>query len=82
MSKFIKKVSKGATDIAGDAIKKALSSLIGGIIKEIAMESGVDNVAKDKMMQVGLKIAKEMNLDPKKIQRDLLKGAIKKELGL
>ena len=82
MSKFIKKVSKGATDIAGDAIKKALSLLIGGIIKEIAMESGVDNVAKDKMMQVGLKIAKEMNLDPKKIQRDLLKGAIKKELGL
>ncbi len=82
MSKYIKKVGKSATDIAGDAIKKALSSLLGGIIKEIVTESGVDNVAKDKMMQVGLKIAKDMNLDPKKIQRDLLKNAIKKELGL
>lgn len=82
MSKFIKKVGKGATNIAGDAIKKALSALIGGIIKEIVTESGVDNIAKDKMMQVGIKIAKDMNLDPKKIQRDLLKGAIKKELGL
>jgi hypothetical protein len=82
MSKFIKKVGKGATDIAGDAIKKALSSLIGGIIKELITETGVDNVAKDKMMKVGLKIAKDMNLDPKKIQRDLLKSAIKKELGM
>ena len=82
MKDLLKKGAKGVADIGSSAVKGAISSIIGEIVKEIAEESGVTNIAKDKMMDVGLKVFSDMGMDPKQIQRDLIKSAIMRELKL
>lgn len=82
MSKFVKKATKGVADLGADATKKAFGVVLGDIIKEILDESGVTNIAKEKFMTTGLKVIKDLGIDPKNIQRDLIKNAIKNELNL
>lgn len=82
MSKFVKKAAKGTKNLTGDALKKAFSAMLGDIVKDIMEETGVADVAKAKIMEAGLKVVKEMGIDPKSMQRDLVKTAIMRELKL
>lgn len=82
MSRFVKKASKGIADVGSEAMKKSFGVILGDIIKEILEETGVTNVAKDKMMTAGFKVIKELGIDPKNVQRDLIKTALKNELKL
>lgn len=59
-----------------------LSSLLGDIAAEIIKETGLGEEMKSKIVDAGVKAVKDMGLDPKNIQRDILKGAIMKELNL
>ena len=82
MSKFVKKASKGVAGLGSEAIKKSFGVILGDIIKEILDETGTTAIAKEKMMAAGFKIIKELGVDPKNIQRDLIKNALKSELKL
>ncbi len=82
MSKFAKKFGKVTGDIVGDALKKTFSAVLSDIIKELVEETGVKDIAQDKMMDVGFKIIKQMNIDPKNLQKELIKNALKKEFNL
>ncbi|MHA2099814.1 MAG: hypothetical protein ACW99A_14145 [Candidatus Kariarchaeaceae archaeon] len=82
MSKFVKKASKGVADLGADAMKKAFGAVLGDIVKEILDETGATSIAKEKMMATGFKVIKELGIDPKNVQRDLIKNAIKNELKL
>ena len=80
MSRFVKKASKGIADVGSEAMKKSFGVILGDIVKEILEETGVTHVAKEKLMTAGYKVIKELGVDPKNIQRDLVKNAIKSEL--
>ncbi len=82
MSKFVKKATKGTADVTAGALKKAFSSILGDLAKEILEETGVANLAKEKIMETGFKVVRDMGVDPKNIQRDLIKRAIISELKL
>jgi len=82
MKDFIKKGAKGVADIGSSAVKSAVTAVIGDLVKEILEETGVTNIAKEKMMDAGLKVFKDMNMDPQKIQREIIKSAIMKEFNL
>ncbi|MCE7735546.1 MAG: hypothetical protein GPJ54_11755 [Candidatus Heimdallarchaeota archaeon] len=82
MSRFVKKTTKEITDVGSGAMKKAFSAILGDIIKDILEETGATNIAKDKMMTAGYKVIKDLGVEPKNIQRDIIKSAIKSELKL
>ena len=82
MKDFIKKGASAAADLGSSAVKGAVAALLAEITREILEETGATDIAKEKMMEVGTKIVKEMGMDTQKLQRDLIKSAIKKELNL
>ncbi|MCH8907268.1 MAG: hypothetical protein IH840_09280 [Candidatus Heimdallarchaeota archaeon] len=82
MSGFIKKAGKGTSGLASAALKKAFAGILGDLAKEILEDTGVADMAKDKIMEVGLKVVKEMKIDPRSFQRDIVKHAIMKEMKL
>lgn len=79
---FIKKAGKGVKDLGSSAMKVAVAKIIGEIAADIIKEKGIGVGDTDKIMKSGLKIVKDLGLDPKKIQRQLIKKAILKELKL
>ncbi|MCY3413191.1 MAG: hypothetical protein INQ03_16245 [Candidatus Heimdallarchaeota archaeon] len=81
MSGFFKKAAKGAADLAGDTMKVAFTALLGEIVAEIVKETGIKDMAQEKLMSTGFKVIKDLGMDTKNIQRDLIKAALKKELG-
>ena len=82
MSKYVKKASKGIAGVGSEAMKKAFGAILGDIVKEILEETGVTSIAKDKMMTTGYKVIKDLGVDPKNIQKGIIKNAIKNELKL
>ena len=82
MSKFVKKAGKGVADIGSEAMKKAFGAILGDIIKEILEETGATNIAKEKLMSSGFKTIADLGMDPKNIQRELIKNALKNEFKL
>ncbi len=82
MSRFVKKASKGLADVGSEAMKKAFGAILGDIVKEILEETGAASIAKEKMMTTGFKVIKDLGVDPKNIQREIIKTAIKSELKL
>lgn len=69
--------------LAKGAAKEAMSTALNTAVKEIINESGAKEIAKDQLLQAGNKILGDKNVPTKqKIQKELLKTLIKKELGL
>ena len=82
MKDFLKKGAKGVGSLGKGAVKAAIAGMLAEIVKEIMDETGATHIAKEKMMEVGLSVFKNMNLNTNDLQRDLLKNAIKRELQL
>ena len=61
---FIKKAGKGVKDLGSSAMKVAVAKIIGEIAADIIKEKGIGDT--DKIMKSGLKIVKDLGLDPKK----------------
>ena len=69
--------------LAKGAAKEAMSTALNTAVKEIINESGAKEIAKDQLLEVGNKILGDKKVPTKqKIQKELLKTLIKKELGL
>ncbi|MFX1505297.1 MAG: hypothetical protein ACFFDI_29705 [Promethearchaeota archaeon] len=63
--------------------KEAMSTALNTAVKEIIEETGAKEIAKDKALEVGKKIIGDKNIPTKqKVQKEILKTLIKKELGL
>ena len=69
--------------LAKGVAKEAMSTALQVAVKEIINESGAKELAKEQIMDVGKKILGDTSIPNKqKVQKDLLKTLIKKELGL
>ena len=69
--------------LAKGAGKEAMSTALNTAVKEIINESGAKELAKDKILDAGKKVLGDKNIPTKqKIQKEILKTLIKKELGL
>ena len=63
--------------------KEAMSTALNTAVKEIINETGAKQIAKDQLLEAGKKILGDKNIPTKeKVQKELLKALIKKELGL
>ncbi|MFX0016056.1 MAG: hypothetical protein ACFFB2_13410 [Promethearchaeota archaeon] len=63
--------------------KEAMSTALNTAVNEIIKETGAKEIAKEKVLDAGKKILGDKNIPTKqKIQKELLKTLIKKELGL
>ncbi len=63
--------------------KEAMSTALSTAVKELINETGAKEIAKDQLLEVGKKILGDKNVPTKeKVQKELLKALIKKELGL
>lgn len=63
--------------------KEAMSTALNTAVKEILEETGAKEIAKDKALEVGKKIIGDKDIPTKqKVQKEILKTLIKKELGL
>lgn len=82
MSKFVKGAGKGIAGVGSEAMKKAFGAVLGDIIKEILEETGAKDIAKDKLMSSGFKIIGDIGMDPKNIQKELIKNMLKNEFKL
>ncbi len=69
--------------LAKGAAKEAMSTALSTAVTEIIDESGAKDIAKDQLLNAGKKILGDKKIPTKqKIQKELLKTLIKKELGL
>ena len=80
------KITKGAAGIAKDASRVAVVSLLGDIVKEV-MQEGSKEIMGSKnegdILEIGKKIAFDKSTSPtQRLQKEFLKRAIKRELGL
>ncbi|MDH5401534.1 MAG: hypothetical protein OEZ01_09305 [Candidatus Heimdallarchaeota archaeon] len=82
MSKFIKDGIKGAGSVGGSLIKTTIGAFLADLFNEILEETGLKDIAKDKFMEIGYKVVKELNIDPRSLQKDIIKAGILRELGI
>jgi len=69
--------------LAKGAAKEAMTTTLNTVIKELIKESGAKEIAKEQLLEAGKKILGDKNVPTKqKIQKEILKTLIKKELGL
>ena len=74
---------KRISGLAKGAAKEAMSSALQVAVREIINESGAKEIAKEQILDVGKKILGDKSVPNKqKVQKELLKTLIKKELGL
>ena len=79
----MKKLGGLAKGAAKGAIKETMSTALHVAVKEIITETGAKDIAKDQLIDVGKKILGDNSIPNKqKVQKELLKTLIKKELGL
>jgi hypothetical protein len=73
-------VAKGA---AKGVAKEAFSATLQAAVKEIIVETGAKDLAKEQLLDAGKKVLGDKTVPSKqKMQKDILKSLIKKELGL
>ncbi|MFW9778826.1 MAG: hypothetical protein ACFFE8_08230 [Candidatus Heimdallarchaeota archaeon] len=78
--KKIGDLAKGA--VKGTA-KEALRTTLNVAVKEVIDETGVKDIARQQVLEAGKKILGDKNIpNQQKIQKEILKTLIKKELGL
>ena len=69
--------------LAKGAAKDAMTTTLNTVVKELIKESGAKEIAKEQLFEAGKKILGDKNVPTKqKIQKEILKTLIKKELGL
>ena len=69
--------------LAKGAAKDAMTTTLNTVVKELIKESGAKEIAKEQLLEAGKKILGDKNVPTKqKIQKEILKTLIKKELGL
>ena len=69
--------------LAKGAAKEAMSTALQVAVKEIINESGAKELAKEQLLEAGKSILGDKSIPNKqKIQKEILKTLIKKELGL
>ena len=69
--------------LAKGAAKDAMTTTLNSVVKELIKESGAKKIAKEQLLEAGKKILGDKNVPTKqKIQKEILKTLIKKELGL
>ena len=79
----MKKIGGLAKGAAKGAVKETMHTALQLAVKELIDESGVKDMAKDQILDAGKKILGDSSIPHKqKIQKELLKTLIKKELGL
>ncbi|MFX0173288.1 MAG: hypothetical protein ACFE9L_15440 [Candidatus Hodarchaeota archaeon] len=79
----MKKIGGLAKGAAKGVAKEAMSTALNSAVKEIINETGAKEIAKEQVMDVGQKILGDKSIPNKqKIQKEILKTLIKKELGL
>ena len=79
----MKKIGGLAKGAAKGAVKETMNTALQLAVKEIIDESGVKDMAKDQILGAGKRILGDTSIPNKqKIQKELLKTLIKKELGL
>jgi hypothetical protein len=79
----MKKLGGLAKGAAKGAVKEAMSSAMQAAVKEIIDETGATDIAKKQLVDAGTRILGDKRIPNKeKIQKDLVKTLIKKELGL
>ncbi len=65
------------------AAKEAMTTTLNSVVKDLIKESGAKEIAKEQLLEAGKKILGDKNVPTKqKIQKEILKTLIKKELGL
>lgn len=82
MSDLFKKAGKGVGKLTGNAVKSVFTALLSEVASEILQETGVMDIAKDKIVDIGLQLVKSQNLDMKSVKKDFIKKAILNELKL
>lgn len=69
--------------LAKGAGKEAVKIALNSAVEEIVKETGVKDLAKEKIIEVGKKIIGDESIPNKdKIEKEILKTLIKRELGL
>lgn len=69
--------------LAKGAAKDAMTTTLNSVVKELIKESGAKEIAKEQLLEAGKKILGDKDIPTKqKIQKEILKTLIKKELGL
>ena len=69
--------------LAKGVAKEAMSTALQSAVKELVNESGAKELAKEQLLDAGKKILGDKSIPNKqKIQKELLKTLIKRELGL
>lgn len=69
--------------LAKGAAKEAMTTTLNTVVKELIKESGAKEIAKEQILETGRKVLGDKNIPTKqKIQKEILKTLIKKELGL
>ena len=69
--------------LAKGAAKDAMTTTLNTVVKELIKESGAKEIAKEQLLETGKKVLGDKNIPTKqKIQKEILKTLIKKELGL
>ena len=79
----MKKIGGLAKGAAKGAVKEAMGTALQVAVKEIIVETGAKDIAREQLLEVGKKIMGDNSIPNKqKIEKELLKTLIKKELGL
>jgi len=69
--------------LAKGAAKDAMTTTLNSVVKDLIKESGAKEIAKERLLEAGKKVLGDKNIPTKqKIQKEILKTLIKKELGL
>ena len=79
----MKKIGGLAKGMAKGAVKETMSTALQAAVKEIIVETGAKDIAKDQLLNVGKKVMGDKSIPNKqKLEKEILKTLIKKELGL
>ncbi len=80
---IVKKIGGLAKGATKGVVKEAMSTVLQTAVKEIIVETGAKDLAKEQLLDAGKKIMGDKSIPNKqKIEKEILKTLIKKELGL
>ncbi|MHA1214118.1 MAG: hypothetical protein ACTSR2_12280 [Candidatus Hodarchaeales archaeon] len=79
----MKRIGGLAKEAAKGTAKEAMKTAMNTVVTEIINETGAKKIAKEKIVEAGKKILGDKSIPTKqKLQKEILKTLIKKELGI
>ncbi|MFW9997507.1 MAG: hypothetical protein ACFFD4_36035 [Candidatus Odinarchaeota archaeon] len=73
----------GLGKVGKDLAKEGVSQVLNTVVQEIIDETNIKEIAKEQIMDAGKKIMKDDSIPTKdKMQKEILKMLIKKQLGI